>query len=85
MTYEYQAGMKMYEAVWERDGKRVGVWCMHAANEADVLSEAQAFFAEHPEYDFAGGRDGTTVRVGIVGGDGSIFSPDVIQAPKPES
>jgi hypothetical protein len=56
-----------------------------AANEADVLSEAQAFFAEHPEYDFPGGRDGTTIRIGIVGGDVSIFSPDVIQAPKPKS
>jgi len=38
---------------------------MHAANEADVLSEAQAFFAEHPEHDF--GHDGTTVRVRVVG------------------
>ena len=68
MVYEYRPGMKMYEAIWERDGKPVGVWCMHAANEADVLSEAQAFFAEHPEYDFPGGRDGTKVRVRIFGG-----------------
>ena len=62
MAYEYRPGMKMYEVVWERDGKRVGTFCTHAANEADALSEAEAFFAEHREHDFPGGRDGTTAR-----------------------
>jgi hypothetical protein len=73
MTYEYKAGMKMYEAIWQPDGKRVGVWCMHAANEADVLSGAQAYLAEHPEYDFPGGRDGTTMRVASLAGTAASF------------
>jgi len=47
----------MYEIVWERDGRCVGTYCVHAANEADALSHAEAFFAEHPEHDFPGGRD----------------------------
>ena len=74
MAYEYRPGMKMYEAVWERDGERVHSWAMHAANAADVVAEAEAFFAEHPEDDFR--RDGTTVRVGIIrrADDGTFFT-----------
>jgi hypothetical protein len=64
MAYEYQPGMKFYQAIWERGGECVGTWSMHAANEADVLSEAESFFAEHPEHGFP--REGTTVRVCIV-------------------
>jgi len=75
MPHEYRPGMKMYEIVWQRDGRRVGTYCVHAANEADALSHAEAFFAEHPEHDFPGGRDGATARAGIVGGvDGTIFT-----------
>jgi hypothetical protein len=75
MPHEYRPGMKMYEVVWERAGKRVGIYCVHAANEADALSHAEAFFAEHPEHDFPGGRDGTTARAALVGCvDGTIFT-----------
>jgi hypothetical protein len=85
MAYEYRPGMKMYEAIWERDGERVLGWCMHAANEADVLIEVKAFFAEHPELDIPGGRDGTTVRIGIIGRvDGTMFAnfKDMPDAPR---
>jgi hypothetical protein len=75
MAHEYKPGMKMYEAVWERDGERVLVWCMHAASEADVISEVEAFFAEHPEHEIPSGREGTTVRVGIIGRvSGTMFT-----------
>jgi hypothetical protein len=63
VKYEWRPGMKMYEAVWERDGKRVWVWSMHAANEQDVIAFAEAFFLEHPELEFPGRLPGTTVRV----------------------
>ena len=42
--------MQMYEAVWRSDGERVGVFYMHAANEAVVLAEATLFLQEHPEF-----------------------------------
>jgi hypothetical protein len=75
MAYKYRPGMKMYEALWERDGERVLSWSMHAASEADVIAEAEAFFAEHPEHDIPSRLDGTTVRVGIISGaDGTFFT-----------
>jgi hypothetical protein len=42
--------MQMYEAVWRSDGERVGVFYMRAANEAVVLTEANLFLQEHPNF-----------------------------------
>jgi hypothetical protein len=44
----------MYQAIWRCDGEVVGMFYMHAANEADVRAEATAFLAEHPELDSFG-------------------------------
>jgi len=60
MIFKFQAGMKMYEVVWERDGEKLFVAVLHAANEAGAISRAEETFAEHPEIDFD--RSGTTVR-----------------------
>jgi len=38
----WRPGMKMYQAV----GERVATYAVHAADEADALSTAEAFFAE---------------------------------------
>lgn len=63
MVYQWRPGMKMYEAIWERDGERVFGWCMHAANEQDVLAEAGAFFrANAPKFDGLANED-VSVRV----------------------
>jgi hypothetical protein len=50
MAYEYRPGMKMYQVVWERDGERVATHALHAADEADARSRAEASLAKHPEY-----------------------------------
>jgi hypothetical protein len=66
--------MQMYEAVWESDGERMVGLCVHAMNEADALAQAEVFFAEHPEHDIPGRREGMTVRVGaVVRVDGGSF------------
>jgi hypothetical protein len=62
--HEYRPGWKMYQVVWERDGERLATYALHAANEADALSRAEASLAEHPEHDFD--RTGTTVRVRVI-------------------
>jgi hypothetical protein len=64
MAYEYRPGMKMYQVVWERDGERVATHALHAADEADARSRAEASLAKHPEYGFD--RTGTTVRVRVI-------------------
>jgi hypothetical protein len=63
MAHEYRPGWKMYQVVWERDGERLATYALHAANEADAPSRAEASLAEHPEHDFD--RTGTTVRVRV--------------------
>jgi hypothetical protein len=60
----WRQGMKMYQAVWERDGERVATYALPAADEADALSTAEAFFAEHPEFNFP--RDGVTARARVI-------------------
>jgi hypothetical protein len=62
--HEYRPGWKMYHVVWERDGERLATYALHAANEADALSRAEASLAEHPEHDFD--RTGTTVPVRVI-------------------
>jgi hypothetical protein len=37
-------GMKMYQVVWERDGERIYTCALHAADEADARSRAEARF-----------------------------------------
>jgi hypothetical protein len=64
MAHEYRPGMKMYQVIWERDGKRVLTYALHAADETDAQSTAEAFLIEHPEYDFP--RTGTAVRVRVI-------------------
>jgi hypothetical protein len=63
MAFKVQPGMKMYEVVWERDGEKLCVVILHAADEAGAISRAEETFAEHPETDFD--RGGTTVRARI--------------------
>jgi hypothetical protein len=63
MVFRFQAGMKMYEVVWERDGEKLHVAVLHAADEAGAISRAEETFAEHPEIDFD--RSGTTVRASL--------------------
>jgi len=62
MVHEYRPGTKMYEVAWELDGECMCTFATHAANEAEAISMAQAFFDQHPEDDFPG-RLGMTVRV----------------------
>jgi hypothetical protein len=56
----------MYQAIWRSDGERIGMFYMHAANEVDVLTEAAAFSAEHPELDLLGEGDGIGVSVRVL-------------------
>jgi hypothetical protein len=63
----------IYEVVWTHDGERVMSYFTHAADEADALAHAEAFFAEHPEHDVPCGQEGTIVRVGrVITTDGSF-------------
>jgi hypothetical protein len=61
MAHDYQPGMQMYQVIWERDGERIATHALHAADEADARSRAEAFLATQPQYDFD--RTGTTVQV----------------------
>lgn len=54
--------MQMYEAVWRSDGERVGVFYMHAANEAVVLAEAKIFLQGHPEFLYPTGHLTLSIR-----------------------
>jgi hypothetical protein len=67
MAHHYRPGMKMYQVVWERDGERIHTCALHAADEADAHSRAEAMLAglaEIPEYNFD--LAGTTVRVRVI-------------------
>jgi hypothetical protein len=64
MALDYRPGMKMYQVIWERDGEHIATRALHAADEADARSRAEASFAKHPDHDFD--RTGTTVRVRII-------------------
>jgi hypothetical protein len=64
MAHDFRPGMKMYQVVWERDGERIATHALHAADEADARSRAEASLAKHPEHDFD--RTGTTVRVRVI-------------------
>jgi hypothetical protein len=64
MSQDFRPGMKMYQVVWEREGERVATHALHAADEADARSMAEASLAKHPEFDFD--RTGTTVRVRVI-------------------
>jgi hypothetical protein len=65
MAHEYyRRGWKFYEVIWERDGERLATHALHAADEADALSRAEARRAEQPEDDFD--RSGTTVKVRVI-------------------
>jgi hypothetical protein len=67
MAHHYRPGMKMYQVVWERDGERIHTCALHAADEADARSRAEAMLAgpaDIPEYSFD--RAGTTVRVRVI-------------------
>jgi hypothetical protein len=51
MAQQSPLGLQMYEAEWQLDGKGVVRLYMHAANEADVLTQAEGFFTRlltHP-------------------------------------
>jgi hypothetical protein len=54
MVNDYRPGMKMYEVAWELDGECWSRFATHAANEAEAISKAQAYFDQHPENDFPG-------------------------------
>ncbi|HEV2160229.1 hypothetical protein [Bradyrhizobium sp.] len=60
MTFKFQSGMKMYEVTWERDGEKLHVMNLHAADEVGAIVRAEEIFAEHPELDFD--RNDSTVR-----------------------
>ena len=65
MAHHYRPGMKMYQVVWERDGERIHTCSLHAADEADARSRAEAALAglaDIPDFD----RAGTTVRVRVI-------------------
>jgi hypothetical protein len=64
VAQEYPPGKRMYQVVWERDGERVATHALHAADEADARSSAEAFLAKHPERDFD--RAGTTLWVRVI-------------------
>ena len=60
MVFKFQASMEMYEVVWERDGEKLHVTILHAADEAGAICRAEEMFADHPELDFD--HSGATVR-----------------------
>jgi hypothetical protein len=64
MAHDYRSGMKMYEVFWERDGAPVSTYALHASDEADARSRAEASLAKHPEFDFD--RTGTAVRIRVI-------------------
>jgi hypothetical protein len=64
MALEYRPARNMYEVIWERDGERIYTHALHAADEADARSKAEASFVEHPEHDFD--RTRTTVLVRVI-------------------
>jgi hypothetical protein len=62
MVHEYRPDMKLYVVVWELNGELMSKLATHAASAAEAISNAQSWFAEHPEHDFPG-RDEMTVSV----------------------
>jgi hypothetical protein len=80
MPYQWQPGFIFYQVEWQRDGRPVGGFAIFAQDEADALRWAEEFFAEDPEHEIPGGREGTTVRVGqVVERDGrmeTVFSAE---------
>jgi hypothetical protein len=64
MVFKFQPGMKMYEVVWERDGKKLHIMNLHAADKAGAISRAEETFAELPEIDFD--RSDTTVHARLL-------------------
>jgi hypothetical protein len=64
VAQEYPPGRRMYQVVWERDGEGVATHALHAADEADARSSAEAFPAKHPARDFD--RAGTTLWVRVI-------------------
>jgi hypothetical protein len=64
MAFEFRSGMKMYEVTWERDGEKLHVVNLHAADEVGAIVRAEEIFAEHPELDFD--RNDTVVRVRLL-------------------
>ncbi len=61
----YKPGMKMYEVVWERDGRVIFSFHTHAASATDAVYEGEGHLAEQPE-DIVDGREGATVHVDVV-------------------
>ena len=60
VAFKFPRGMKMYEVAWERDGEKLFVTVLHAADEAGAISRAEENLIEHPEIDVD--RSGATVR-----------------------
>ena len=59
-------GAQMYEAEWQLDGESIVRLYIHATNEAEVLAEAEGFFARFPSLDFRRGHANTTVNVRLL-------------------
>ena len=53
----------MYEVEWQRNGKGVVRLYIHAANEADALTQAEDFFTRFPALDFRHECAGATVNI----------------------
>jgi hypothetical protein len=58
----WQPGMKYFELTWGSDPDEAPNLFLHAQDEADALSRAEAFYAEHPDADFPD-RKSMPVRV----------------------
>jgi len=56
--------MHFYALRYERDGETLATFAVHAADEADAVARADAFFTAHPEHDPRG--EGIVFRVGLL-------------------
>jgi hypothetical protein len=80
MAQQSPPGAQMYEAEWQLDGKSVVRLYIHAANEADVLTQAEGFFTRllaHPYRQVAPAGEG---QKATESGDALIERADMGQA-----
>jgi hypothetical protein len=80
MAQQSPPGVQMYEAEWQLDGKGVVRLYIHAANEADALTQAEDFFTRllaHPYRHIAPSGEGPKVTES---GDALVEHADMGQA-----
>jgi hypothetical protein len=66
MAQRSPPGARMYEVEWQHNGESVGRLYISATNGADVLDQAEDFFARFPALDFRHGCACATVNIRLL-------------------